>query len=218
MAVASSITVGTQTVDEEVSSLCTSGVPPLILTGVFLQLLRQHFADPDEIEHPSLKDNIWTPDPETSKIVINPAWALEIAELMNRPAITIRRQPVSTRILGLNNRHQGGHIEPDGMEFYETQHASGHILFAVARTGAEAEILGTEIWKQLLHFGPVIRKDLKLARFQVMELSEVGKLEESTEHWATAVSVFTGFYERWQLVPEAPILKTLGINLKIKAC
>ena len=217
MAEAGAITIETQSADEEVSSLCSSGLPPLILTGIFLQMLRQHFADPDEIEHPSLKDNIWTPDSKTSKIVITPGYSLNIQELMGRPAITIRRQPVSTRILGMNNRLQGGHIDPDGAESYETMHASGHILFAIARKGAEAEVLGAEVWRHFMHFQPVIRKDLNLARFQVMELSEVGRVEESAEHWATAVSIFTGYYERWQLIQEAPILKVLSIDAATQA-
>ncbi len=212
MAVPSTITIDTQAVDDEVSSLCSSGLPPLILTGIFIRLLQQHFADPDEIEHPSLKDNVWTPDSETSKILIQPAYEFDEQEIMARPAVMVRRQPVSTRILGLNNRLQGGHVSPDGAESHETLHASGHILFAIGRTGGEAEVLGAEVWKYFMHFQPIIRKDLKLARFQVMELSEVGKVEEATEHWATAISVFTGYYERWQLIMESPILKTLDIN------
>ena len=131
---------------------------------------------------------------------------------MARPAVYIRRQPVSTRILGLNNRFQGGHVDPDGAEAHETLHTTGHILFALGRTGGEAEVLGAEIWRHFMHFQPVIRKDLKLARFQVMELSEVGKVEEATDHWATAISVFTAFYERWELIMEAPILKVLKLS------
>ncbi len=211
------ITITTDAVDDEVSALCSSGLPPLILTGLFLRMLQAHFSDADEIEHPSLKDNVWTQDKETSNILIRPAYDFDALDLMSRPAIMIRRQPVSTRILGMNNRLQGGHIDPDGAESYETMHASGHIIFAMGRTGEEAEILGAEVWRHFMHFQPAIRKDLKLARFQVMELSEVGKVEEASEHWATAISVFTAYYERWTLILEAPILKTLDIVANITA-
>lgn len=212
MVLPAEITVSTQTFDEEVSSLCSSGVPPIILTGVFIQLLRQKFVDPDEIEHPTLKGNTWTPEAETSKILIQPAYQWNPQEIQKRPALLIRRQEINTRILGLNNQFQGGFNDPDGATRHETIHGSGHLIFCVGRTGGEAEILGTEVWKHFLHFGPILREDLKLARLQVMQLSEVGKVEESAEHWSTVVSVATFYYETWQLILEAPILKNLALN------
>jgi len=201
-----SVTIDTQTVDEEVSALCTSGVPALVLTGVMLQILRQKFCDPDEIEIASLQDKIWTPSLETSKILIDPAYRWNPVEAMNRPSIMVRRHPIRSQQLGINNQYMGA-PQDDGAESYEDMEMTGHLLFCIGRTGAEAELLGTEVWKHFKHFGPILRKDLKLARFQVMELSEVGKVEESKTHFATAVSCFSAFFERWDLILESPILK-----------
>ncbi len=220
MPIPGQIIVETSAVDDEVSSLCSSGLPPLILTGIFLQILHTKFGDPDEIEHPALKDNIWTPDIETSKILIQPGYTFNPTEIQARPGIFIRRQEINTRILALNNQFQVGFDAEnlDGADRHETLHGSGHILFCIGRTGGEAEVLGAEVWKHFLHFGPILRKDLKLARLQVMQLSEVGKVEESKEHWATAVSIATFYYETWELVMEAPILKVIGIGVTGQAC
>jgi len=204
-----SVVIDTQAVDEEVSALCTSGTPALVLTGVMLQVLRQKFADPDEIEIPALRDKIWTPELETSKILIGPAYRWNPVEAMNRPAIMVRRHAIRSQRIGVNDAHMGNYQTPDGAETHEDLELTGHLLFCIGRTGAEADLLGTEVWKHFKHFGPVIRKDLKLARFQVMELSEVGKVEESKDHFATAVSCFSAFYERWDLILESPILKRL---------
>lgn len=215
MAAPGTITVEPHLVTDEISSLCSSGVPPLILTGIFVQLLRSKFSDADEIEHPALKDNVWTPSIETSKILIRPAYQFAPKDIQARPGIYVRRQAINTRILAMNNQFQPGYDPEnlDGAQRHETLHGSGHIIFCVGRTGAEAELLGTEVWKHFLHFGPILREDLKLARFQVMQLSEVGKVEESAEHWATAVSAATFYYETWQLIMEAPVLKRIGIGV-----
>jgi len=209
MTLPDSVTIDTQLVDEEVSALCTSGTPPLVLTGVMLQILRQKFADPDEIEISALKDKIWTPSLETSKILIDPAYRWNPLEAMNRLAIMVRRHAVRSQRVGIDDAHMGHLQSPDGAESFEDLEMTGHLLFCIGRTGAESELLGTEVWKHFKHFGPIIRKDLKLARFQVMELSEVGKVEESKNHFATAVSCFSAFYERWDLVLESPILKRM---------
>jgi len=125
---------------------------------------------------------------------------------MNRPSIMVRRHPIRSQQIGINNQYMGA-PQDDGAESYEDMEMTGHLLFCIGRTGAEAELLGTEVWKHFKHFGPILRKDLKLARFQVMELSEVGKVEESKTHFATAVSCFSAFFERWDLILESPILK-----------
>ena len=216
-----------QFLDPEPSALCTLGHPPLVMTGALLWILRRHFSNTDYIQEQALKAYTWSRTAEESKVMIESITKWQGAPtqtLQMRPAIFVKRNTYGRVKLGLGDKYQGSGVKPEvdnldqlsdnavnsGSKF-EVIVAGSHTVFCIGGTGAEAEAVGTEVFFELLEFTPLIRRDLDLNKFQVMEMGGVSKLEESKEHWAVPVVVTYAFNHVWTLKQDAPTLK--GISL-----
>lgn len=218
-----------QFIDPEPSALCTIGRPPLVMTGALLWILRRHFANADYIQEPVLKDYTWNKDATKAQIMIESItkWQGAPTQTMQmRPAIFVKRNTYGRVKLGIGDRYQGSGVKPEvdnegqlsdnavnsGAKF-EVIVAGSHTVFCIGGTGAEAEAVGTEVFFELLEFTPLIRRDLDLNKFQVMEMGSVSKLEESKEHWAVPVVVTYAFNHVWTLKQDAPLLKSVSLTV-----
>lgn len=213
---------------QEFSSLCSTGHTPNILTGAILRILQNHFSTPNYIEDEALKDNIVKLQPEDTSeglletgILIAPVYKWDPAILGKRIAIYIKRNPLRTQKLGINHGMTSGlGKEEDGSlttlrgEYHTIGVLGSHTIFCIGRTGAETEVLGYEVFRELVQFGPAIRKDLKLHRLETTEMSDVNRIEEYDQHFVAAVVLGWAYLETWRIVPDAPWLKTLAIDLR----
>lgn len=211
-----------QFIDPEPSALCSIGRPPLVMTGALLWILRRHFANAAYIVDPALSKRTWSNTPEQSNIMIESVtqWPGPATQtLQARPALLVKRNTYGRVKLGIGDRHmpEGKPIVDNtndlddnavdaGVKF-EVIIAGSHTVFCIGNTGAEAETVGTEVFFELLEFTPLIRRDLGLNKFQVMEIGGVNKLEESKEHWVVPVTVTYMFNHVWELNEDAPKLK-----------
>jgi len=84
-----------------------------------------------------------------------------------------------------------------------------HTIFALAKEGAEAQILAIEVAKCLLWFGSEILEQLELQRFVPVSIGEVAALKESREHYVVPVVVAYVVPEFWKLQPDAPRTKRI---------
>ena len=215
-----------QFVDPEPSALCTIGRPPLVMTGALLWILRRHFANVDYIQDSMLKQYVWSKDATSSQIMIEPITKWPGAPTQTtqlRPALYVKRNTYGRIKLGIGDRYMpggkpvvdnSGELSDNALNSgskFEVIIAGSHTVFCLGGTGAEAESIGTEVFFELLEFTPLIRRDLDLNKFQVMEMGSVSKLEESKEHWAVPVVVTYMFNHVWELKQDAPILK--GVSL-----
>lgn len=220
-------------VDAEPSALCTIGRPPIVLTGAILWVLRQHFADADNIVNAGLKTRIWRPgvedvgDTRGSGIMIEAItrWpGPQTQTLQKRPAVLVKRNTYNVSRIGIGNRYQGSSTPSidkskvfcdyaigSGTQ-YGVQIVGSHTMFCIGGTGAEAEELGTEVFFELLEFGPVIRQDLDLVRFDAAGLGALARLEESKENWVSPVVVSWVFNHDWVLRREGLPLKTVALS------
>ena len=145
-----------------------------------------------------------------------------------RPAILVKRNTYGRIKLGIGDKYMmGGKPSIDNLNDlgntsnnaidagtqFEVIIAGSHTVFCIGTTGAEAETIGTEVFFELLEFTPVIRRDLGLNKFQVMEIGGINKLEESKEHWVVPVTVTFMFNHTWTLTQDAPKLK--GVSLTV---
>lgn len=214
---------------QEFSSLCSTGHTPNILTGAILRILQNHFSTPNYIEDPALKDNVVKLQPDDTTeglaetgILIEPVYKWNPAELGKRIAIYIKRNPIQTQKYGINHGMTAGLGKDDDDDSLLTlrgdYHTCGvlgsHTIFCIGRMGAETEVLGYEVYRELLQFGPAIRKDLKLHRWEVTGMTDVNRIEEYDQHFVVAVTVGWAFFETWRIVPDAPWLKTLAIDIR----
>ena len=209
------------------SSLCTSGLQAQILTGVFLQLIRSHFSSADYIEEPRLRTCLWVPkvddavvaDPERSRILIEPVYRWDPRTIQARPGIIVRRndlQPRNRLGIGMNEEVSLGGLDPDslpeaGREYYLPFQGS-HSLFCVAKDGGAAELLSTEVARQLYQFARPIVKEFGFEFLELAHIGAVSRLEESFEHFAVPVTIKYGFYDHWKVTKQTPRFAGISLN------
>lgn len=198
---------GPQYTQTTLSSLCSLGWRPLLLTGFLLEWLRQHFSDTNSIEDENLENTLWKAD-NTTNILIESItrWKPELTE--KRPAIIAKRNDLVNNRLIIDDREMG--FRPDSTN-YVTYFVGSHTLFCIAREGAEAEKLSTEVYRELVEFGPVVRQLMRLHKFQVQSIGAIFRLEEARETFAVPVNVSYAFEEAWKITPRAPILKRIDL-------
>jgi hypothetical protein len=215
-----------QQLDSDPSALCTEGLHPFNLMGYMLWVLRRHFSDADWIRDPVLKDKLWVPEPDDtrvdaneSKILIEPVTKAygQIEQIMQqRPALLIKRNRFVPRKIALGDREQGhafavtrgqttDDYELDTAVRYHVIILGSYTVFGIGNTGGEAESVATEAFFELLEFGQLIRRDAKLNEFRINDMGTVNKLEESEEHFVVPIVLTLSFFHNWKLRPEMPL-------------
>ena len=198
-----------------VSSLCSYGMRPHVMTGFLRQLLIGHFSDPNNIEEPRIRKHVqelgsWQPsDAELNNngIVIESItrWSPNTAD--KRPAVLIKRN-------GWKWTRQGiGDLAGENMYTGETSYSGlwegSHTLFCLSQNGAETEFLATEVVKFLILFSPMIRAQMDLHKFYVASVGGVGEVQEVTQGYAVPITVAYIAEETWSIQPYAPRLKRI---------
>jgi len=221
---------------EPCSSFFYVGPSPFSLTGVFLRLLQYHFSTPDNIEEPLLKDYIWSPSdkgclPTTdygassseessvasqvvpgSRLLIRTSYSQDPAAAQQLPGLYVKREAFYTEGISLLDRSLPG-LNSRGV--YEgTEHQvnviGAHSLICRGGSGAEADLLGQEVYFRMLHYQQVIKKDFQLGRLQAKSVSEVRQQpEQAKSAYYSVVRMEWAYVYRWLVIPEAPILKRL---------
>jgi hypothetical protein len=194
------------------------------MTGAIMAILRRHFGQASNIVEPDNRGKIWTSGNDTG-ILIEPVTRYAGAAVQNvqqRPALLIKRNSYKTQKLSIGDRFHGtgvARVDQPGREYvidsserFGVQITGSHTVFCIGKTGAEAEAIGTEAFFELLEFKQLIRRDLGLSKFEIMNLDEPKLLEESKQHWAVAIPVAYAFRHDWKLRSEGMTLKTLQLE------
>ena len=181
------------------------------MTGIFRDILMRHFASADHVEEPDLKKLLWKPGQDTGILIESATrWRPELTQF--RPGVILKRNAYANVRRGIDDRRQGT-LDKSGDEHYATFWTGSHTLFCIARTGAQVELLATEVQRELGQFGPAIREVLQLLKLRVTQIGAVAKLEESQENWAVPVTVGYAYEEKWVIRRDAPRLKQLSLSL-----
>ena len=210
---------------DEWSSLCSTGHTPNIVTGALLRFLQEHFSDPNKIENKTLRDNIFKDQlPDTTEglvdkgILIDPIYKWNPQDFTSRPAIYIKRNGMRVERYGINDgltvglgKDREGNVKTYEGEYHVVGVLGSHTVFCIGRSGAETEVVGSEVFREIQHFVPVLRRDLKLKKLAVTEMTEIQQLEEYDQHFVVAIIAAWAYFEKWRLVPEAPWLKGFTI-------
>lgn len=191
-------------------AICSLGLRPHLITGILVQSMRQHFAAASNIENPALRNLVWDPSPGSS-IVVESITRWKPAASGTRPAVVVKRGGVSAISLGINDQLQG-YFNDDGREFYVTFLRGTHTLFCIGSEAGEAEYLGAEVYRELVQFGPVIRRSFQLTKFKLAGIDELHKVEEAPGSYAVPVSIAYVFEDCWVLEPNAPRLKRISLQ------
>lgn len=193
------------------SSLCSYGHNPLVVTGMLRQILLQHFVDPDEIIIASVRryleeNGAWKAGVDTGIYVeALSKWRPELTE--SRPAILIKEGVWQWKRMGIGNAYDSS-VE-SGREEFLGFWAGTHTVFVVAKQGAETLALATEVAKVLLWYGREISSAFDLQYFTLVSRGALAALKESTENYVVPIDVAYLAPESWYLEQEAPRLKRI---------
>lgn len=197
------------TMYEEPSALCTLDKAPIILTGIFRQLLIRHFSTADNIKEERLKSFVWKSDKKDTGIVIEANTHADWQLVEYRPAIIIRRDSLDAVKLAIDDMSYGPAGPGDGVHYIRGR-AGSHTLFCICQNGALVEILAAEITDELTQFAPLIRRDMSFSRFEEARIGPVMAIEESNTHFAVPVNFAYSYTARHKLSPETPWFKTFS--------
>jgi hypothetical protein len=220
------------------------GPQPFVMTGIFRLWMIGHFLDPNvaaqgqwppqpaapnattddwppstQTAPPNIESSAatfqkmsWRPDNSTGIVIESiTRWIPELTE--KRPGILIQRNRWVRHSLTIGDRISGG--APNSWLQANLWEGS-HTLNCIANKGAEAELLGAEVYREINEFAQKVRMALGLARLEVLEVGELAQVEEARQNWVVPVVVGYAGVENWQVTPEAAqllavqITKTLG--------
>ena len=201
----------------KVSSLCSYGMRPHIMTGFLRQLLIGNFSDPANIEEVRIRRHVeelasWKPS-DTSEAGTAPGILVESITRWNpnntdrRPAVLIKRNEWKWLRQGIGDSTAGNVYT--GSTSYAGFWEGSHTLFCLAQNGAETEFLATEVVKFLVTFSPMIRAQMDLHKFYVAGVGGVSEVQEVIQGYAVPVTVSYVAEEAWAVQPYAPRLKRI---------
>lgn len=208
-------------IDEEISSLCSTGLRQNILTGIALRLLTRHFSVKKGIQDPRLKGFIWSANPAGSKILIVPVWRWLTPGSQQRPAIVVKRNALRPRQLGLADGQavvpglDPNKIPANQEMVSQVAMAGSHTIFAIAAVPVQAELLSTEIATRFIQYAQAIQSEFGFSRFRVAEIGALAKVEESSEHFVVPVTVAYTYVDAWTVWSSAPFLKRIVVETSV---
>lgn len=188
-------------------------ITPLLIGSALCDYLRKNLSSPESIEFEELKNYTWTDGPDTN-ILIEMWTHFKPGTAMHRPAILIQRLEMSNmRLLFGGERYQFvSQTEPLYSTFWESKHA----IHCIGTTGAEAELLTSEVYRLLHQGAPILRSQLCLLRFMVERVSEVKIVNEWKQNFVSTITTVSFFEDSWS-IQELPIyLNQLVIKTKDK--
>ena len=191
-------------------SVCHTGLSPLVLTGMFRSLLTAHFATPSQIEENDLRQFVWSPDSDGS-ILIESLWRWLPDRSNQRPAILINRNSYRTLKLGIG--YGGLGTDEHGAEHFADAVVGSHTMFCLQRkSGAAAEILATETYRELKHFGRHVLQRMGLLSYRVSDVGPISEIEEAEETYVVPVTVGWAYMDVWQTMEEGLTLRNVDLE------
>lgn len=184
------------------------GMQPIAITGLCRDLMIRHFQ-PGQVETPDLRRFLWSEGDATGILIESiHRWRGNLVE--KRPAIVVKRNAYRNLRLGVGDRVG---LNERGMEQFATYWLGSHTLFCLHGSGAGADILATEVQRELTQFGPAIVRSLGLLKWAVTEVGAISEIEEAKESFVVPVTVGWCYEERWTLNLESLKLRKIPLTV-----
>ncbi len=194
------------------TSLCHTRFRPLLLTGTLVQLLRNHYADPVNVEDPLFKTGEFAPiwrDSASSGIMIESVYNWTPKTAGKRPAVLLKRNKYTNLRFVISDRSE---VDGIGDQHYVTAWVGSHTAFVLGTTGGALETLATETQRCLTQYADVVRSATGLLRLQVMDVGDIAIVQEATQHFAVPITIAWAYQETWKLSQEA--LRLMGLTIR----
>jgi len=177
---------------------------PLVLIGIFLELLRGHFTH-NSVRFP------WQADETATKIILEPINKMDFEVVQKRPAVYVARGPITYQRIAINDTHSLNPREGE-MDFAKTAMCTMTCL-PLSRNPGEVELLAEEVSELLNVFTSFIKTDFGFQRFDIGAVSPPGVVQENREFFTTPISVGLQWAETWRIKCFSPKLRQVLLHV-----
>ena len=194
--------------------ICQIRKTPTVLYGIFLEIVRQFYADENNFPI-SCPKKTWDPDAKKTKIWIDTInkWEDEHPEF--RPAIYVEIGTLTyASLTGRKDAYMGGTNASAEMDF--SRSGTGTVSYVhIAGSAGEAVALADATLDYMDAFGLVIRDDFCFNSFALTERVPLKQMpKESKERYGSVVTMSFTFQDTWTLKPESQHLKVVSFKAR----
>lgn len=177
-----------------------------VLTGFFIDVLRQLFAADVLKQQSELQKIIWSGN-DGGGILIDAVANWKPTAGGQRPALLVKRGDYKTERVTIGDAVQSSGLTPEGNQRYAMMWLGSHTIFALSTNSLQAEALAHEASRHLMQFQAVIRRNLGLVRLMLVDVAAQGILEEAHQTFVTPINLLIAFTEHWIVEQQAPPLR-----------
>jgi hypothetical protein len=182
---------------------------PVLATGLILDLLQQHYGDPQAIIDPLLQHAIWRSGDSTS-IIIETCHNDSLTRIGQMPAILVRRNRQRVIPSGIDNELKS--LGPEIHSEYVVTIQGSHTVFCLAPRPGHAESLANETFVWLLQASHLIAGHLNMRKnFQMESLDELFQIEGSGGLYGVPMTLSYETWFEWSVYPTAPVLRQISL-------
>lgn len=195
------------------TNLCSLGIRPQLMTGLFVSLLRTHFSSEDNIENAIFRERLFREAPDedgSGALLIDDATVWAPGRTEKRPGIIIKRD-------GWQHQKQltldsAAGYDEFGNTMYVKLWRGSHTIFCIGREGAETEVLAAEVYRFLMHFGMIFRHYFGLLMFEVLEVGALSQLQDEPDNLTVPITVGYGWSESWTVQENIATLRDIRLS------
>jgi len=201
-----------EAVAERVNVLCHMRKTPTLLYGIFTDLLRHVYSQPEGFVFEVPARRVWDPDTKKSGIWIDSELEWDPQAIEKRPAVYVALSPIQYRTAS-GGSDAGIGMDLENGEYYYSRIGTGHVSFNhVGTTKGEGAALAGFTLDVLDAFSTPVRREMN---FETLALSQISSLtldKESRERYRSVVDFTYSFQDTWTLKLESPKLKRIVMD------
>lgn len=199
---------------QDLQPLCSTGLSPSIVSGLITRILINHFSEPALIMDPDLRELIWAPKVENTKIRITTNTRFDPKNTV-LPALIVKRGPMQSdrKVIGDRVGPRTIDEQRQGIVNYSRFMAGSARVFVLSERDGEAEALAMEVFDSLSFLSTEIVTRLPFHDFQVTNLGELGVLDAMGNKIGVPIDLQFTFEYAWAIKPLAPLVKTIKLDI-----
>lgn len=203
-----------------ISTICAHGFSPLLVNAVLLDVLRSHFADPNTLLSPLLRQVFkaggYVQENEDgtgakSPIMIESLDRWKLTDHEARPAVLVREGKWQQEAIGR------GLLSTDvrtGTQQFVTMWQGTVTIFPMSHTPGLAKLLAAEIAKLFVFFGPRLQSEMGFSFFNVLSFGPTARAVEAAANFVCPVDIGFIVDEGWEITVDAAPLKKVEFTLR----
>lgn len=187
-------------------------IPTLrMINGITMTILTNHFAEAANIIDPVLRQYLWNPAKEQTKIIIDIQDNWDPLNIGRKPAIYLKRGEVDLPKVAIGDRVQGQRL--DGSIEYFTMCVGSHLVKTYGSQGASSDSLAFEVATLLLRTSSWIRDTLGLVKYRPLKIQALERDDRDPEDaYFSGIPLEWAFDYRYTTKFSVPKINFIDIN------